>query len=316
MNFDIFFPVQIWQYNSNKYDNLYRLEAPSTQYTTDTSYRFLPHFLDHYVVHDDDTNEMNEDMFHKVKQKWILKETIWVINPKYIDSFAYGYQSFFVVQNNKTPFHTLVIYSERETLPNHTGINQDYRFNFQFGYLLYAASNHLTTLLYIRLSRDKQPIDIVLGNKYKETKLIGKRNYNFLPYQENKNVPFYDIQLLDINYFLYVFLDRPKGNYWKLTDTLLCLPTTETSGKTIFTTSFDCFQEAWKKRNKHVKDVFLQDPLVYLDFIMQNQNPNTTTSPQSYFWNLFFCIIIIILSVSIIIFGSFSFRLALMKQKS
>lgn len=258
MNFDIFFPIQIWEFvDDNATSHVpvrFRLQCPNV-HSSPTHYEFPDHFLDVYP-----------NVSSALRRSWTFQRTIWVINPKYSRSFVHGYACLFVEQHNTEPYHTSFI---TESLYSRSG--NDFYQGFSFSYLVYEADSCLTTLLYLNLSITNQLQDIVFVDKYGETDDRNEK-YNFLPFQKNKDIPFYEIQSLDKNLYLYIFLDKPEGIYWYMNPSHICLPTTEKNSSS-FMTSFECFEASSKRRNPTFPLLYLQDPLQELSMIMENPDP-------------------------------------------
>jgi hypothetical protein len=286
MNFDIFFPIQIWEYKDPKHPSrsLFRLQAPNL-ISPSTQYQFPLHFIDNY-----------SNVSPHYKTSWKLQRTIWVINPKYSASFVHGYTSLYVQQKNSEPYNTEFI---SESVFQHISEIGMYE-TFTFSYLVYETNSPKTMLLYMNLSITNRLQDIVCVDENGERDITNNK-YNFLPFKKNKDVPFYEIRTIDKNLYLYVFPERPEGNYWYMNPSHICLPTASSSG---FTTCFECFQESSKSRDETLStndtffSIYLQDPLLHLSSIMNHPNlplKQETTSKNIFIGIAFVSLILLLL---------------------
>jgi len=281
MNYSIFLPIQLYQFISDDNKRLYRLEPPSIQFSTPTSFNFLEHFI--YGV--DNITEYDIDY---LKSKWIYQTTIWAINPIYFYYFTNGYSNMRFVQNYKYPYNTSQTLKYRNVNEQKKDIKV-----FKIIFPNYQLP-HTSLLCIIYKLNSIQMIDdiIIVNEKYENDGYNDK--YNFLPFKKNKNIPFYNLKNNRFNSFIYIYMEKPKGYYWKPNYNNICYPTTDENA---YLTSFDCFNNSIVSE-KPFKNIYLQDNMKTLNEVISNQN----NSNNSFYYIIF--IILILLFICSIIFLS------------
>jgi len=210
-NFDLYFPVQLWVSRDGA---RYRLEPPLLG--SRDEFTWHPHFWDAFSA--------PQHEHEQLASYWSLRTTVWGFNAKYSPSLHRGFAPIAVLNNNlQFPFATEkvsvfrtsnVFYSSWEVYKN------------SFGFVAYVYPVPGTRLLYVQndSSNNQRLLQMVLcGDKDTEECPEGD-GANFLPRHANKHVSCYDMMWDKLNLFLYVFLEKPRGLFFRRTSTGLCVP--------------------------------------------------------------------------------------------
>lgn len=207
-NFNVYFPIQLWV---SRDATQYRLEPPLLGFKDE--YRFHPHFWDALSIPDQDKE--------KLESYWMLKETLWGWNGKYSPSFHRGFATVAVLQkNDEYPFPTAKISIFRNGNVFYSSLDV---YNNSFGFMAYTYPVPGTRLFYVQNnSSDEKILEITYCRD--EKGCPPSSNNFFLPNHANKNVSCYDIIWDNYNLFLYLFPEKPRGQYFRLTSTGLCVP--------------------------------------------------------------------------------------------
>lgn len=270
MNYSIYFPVQLWVYEKDG-SSKYRLQPPREDRH---QYEFYPHFLDSYG-----TTMIDPEL----KKLWHLRSTFWGINIHYQPYLRRGMLYTLITQNDEHPFESSYIaYSIMEMRPSSEKLEK-----FMFGHYKYPVQG--TMLLYVSAKiHDQKIIDVLLLDDEQNRAKEKNKKYNFLPLQENKDIPFYEIFAYDLSLFLFVFPEKPKGIYWKSTQENICIPSTNPND---YPTAIGC---AYDNNDKiYPKDIFLESNNKPFFTILHDIPPEKTS-------RLTFILIISILLLSII----------------
>ena len=231
MNYDIFFPMQLYK---NQDCKKYRIEPPSLTLTTPYDYHFDNHFLENV-----DTPERD-----KYIKEWKYYRTIWVLNPKYEFFMLPGVIWCFVNQNTDPPFETKTISTQSFNL------SANLLSQFIFGSMIMPIPDTVLACFY--LDKDEVLIKIVLldeADDYQDD------TTNILPLKRNKDIPFYDLFSNYSHRYLYVYSEKPSFNNW-ISKNNICIPSEHGSSY------FECLQKSVDKmKNRHT---YLHDPLIPL----------------------------------------------------
>lgn len=244
MNYDIFFPLQIYRFQSHV-----RIECPSIQLSTPQKYVFHDHFIDGIAG-------MTEEDRKTMKSSWIYDRTIWGFNPKYALYFSKATAWVLVNQENSIPpFPTSNVFIAQSKVPSQIS----FLTTFVFGFYIYPVPDSL--LLFIRL--DNQTYQL-------KSMTISDENHDddLLPSQKNKNTPFYDVVFHDKHVFAYIYDKRPVGTSWT-TFNQICIPT-QNHG---FMSLQECIHNSIDDMQN--RSTFLGDPMTDLTtFFTVHQNPS------------------------------------------
>jgi len=223
-NLSIFFPIELYQYSTKTF-RYSRLQPPLLLTNEDMS--FLPHFMDKFK------KELSETELKEWKQKWIKKGTVWGISEYYRNYFTRGYDFIKIIQNNRSfPFETKTIIPYNKGNP----IDTD---QFGWGFSVYQIPDTiLGCMVFTYKPFFSELIDVVLVNQEFESDPWNDQ-YNFLPFAKHRNIPFYELKWNHKFIFGYFYPEKPKGYYWKMNESQICIPTTDSNA---FATSFECFQ--------------------------------------------------------------------------
>lgn len=243
MNYDIFFPLQIYRFQSHV-----RIECPSIQLSTPNEYVFHNHFIDGIDgVQDRET----------MKTNWIYDRTVWGLNPKYAFYFSKATAWVLVNQNNTTPpFATSRIFIAQSKVPSQISFTD----TFVFGFYIYPVPDSL--LVFMRI--DNQTYDL-------KSLTISDEDHNddILPHPHNKNTPFYDIVFIDKHVFAYMYDKEPIGTSWTSWNQI-CIP----SHNGGFVSLKECIHHSID--DMHNRSTFLGDPLTDLSsYFTPTQNRYT-----------------------------------------
>jgi len=252
MNYNIFFPFQLWSLSLSSSKNLFRLEPPLCNPKREFS--FLPHFLDSY-----------ENTHNSLRDQWKLQHTFWAINPNYDQFFLKGYDYVYIFNKTQYPYHSNKVFIDLQMLPQYSN-------TYFKSFILIYPSFHIngTVLGLIEYKMDNNKIrDIIFVDEQNEKSVKVEKYYNFLPFQKNKDIPFYNIKWLFNHVFFYVFQNEPDTMYWKINNSGVCVPTKDPSG---FSTSFECFQNISNQR--YFSDIYFSgDSKNFLTSIMNHKKP-------------------------------------------
>ena len=209
-NFDVYFPVQLWVSRDGK---RYRLEPPLLG--SRDNFTWHPHFWD--VL----SPFLSARQHEQLASYWSLRTTVWGFNAKYL-SLHRGFVPVAVLNNNhQYPFATEkvsvfrtsnVFYSSWEVYKN------------SFGFVAYVYPVPGTRLLYVQNDSSNQRLLQMVLCGDKDTEECPEEGTQFLPRHANKRVSCYDIMWDNYNLFLYVFLEKPRGLFFRRTPTGLCVP--------------------------------------------------------------------------------------------
>lgn len=214
-NFDVYFPVQMWVSGHGDV----RFQPPLLGYKQE--YRF----------HDVFWSNQEHD---RMKSLWKLQKTFWAINPKYFLYANRGMMTVRVHQDTAFPFAS--IEADVFTDPLSVYKNLDI-FENSFSFCAYSYPVKGTRLLYMHTRSSDDALLYTEFCSEKEGCRPVAPGYHFLPNKPNKDVSCYDLRVSNINLFLYVFPERPSGEYFRLTTEGLCVPSSVESD---FPSFFDC----------------------------------------------------------------------------
>lgn len=262
-NFDVYFPVQLWISRDASH---YRLQPPLLGFKDE--YRFSPRFWDDVSG----ASLLGTEDHEKLEAYWTLHTTLWGFNGKYSPSLNRGFATVAVLNNNATfPLETEKVsvfrngssfYSSWEAYTN------------SFGFAVYSYPVPGTRLLYVHNDRTTLRILFLV--------LCGKDgcptlpDYRFLPNQDNKSVSCYDIAWDNFNLFFYVFPEKPRGPFFRLTETGLCVPSEhETDHKSML----ECIHASAGMRVLP-KNIFTGSPLSEMQQVMYTYPLPSTTLPM------------------------------------
>jgi hypothetical protein len=227
MNYDIFFPIQIYRFQSH-----IRLECPSLQLSTPQEYIFHPHFMDGIP-------DLSDDEREKLKRDWVYDRTIWTFNPKYAFHASKATGWILVIQENThSPYATSNIFVAQSKVPAKISLVNA----FVFGFYIYPIPD--TFLCFMSIDNKTYRL---LDMQYSDHEHNTISSY--------KDAPFYDIPFYDKHVFAYVFHQKPTGKYWS-TWNQICVPTTSPHG---FKTLSECLHHSID--DMHNRSTYLGDPL-------------------------------------------------------
>jgi hypothetical protein len=216
--------------------------------------------------------------YPELLSKWKLKHKIWGFNPSYGDYLTRGFNFCFIDQNLEYPFnsHKLLYYQQ----VNQEVINKTDMGSFWFLYYQFPIEG--TTMLFLSLAFHSNIIqDVILVNKEEENNKENEK-YNFLPLEKNKNIPFYNIYYFNNHIFLFVFENKPLGNYWRANQEGICIPSTN---KKDFNTLLECMYENVDKIIP--RNIYLESNNVPLFQILNKETPPSKTPIILFFILLF-----------------------------
>ena len=244
MNLSIFFPLELYQYTT-KTQRYSRLQPPLQ--ISNTNMSFLPHFIDKFK------EDLSETEWNEWKQNWKKKGTIWGINEYYRPYFTRGYDFIKIIQNNTTlPFETETIIPYNQGNP----IEID---TFGWGFSVYQIPDTILGCFVFKYRTFTSELkDVILVNKEFEQDSWNDQ-YNFLPFSKNRNIPFYEMKWNHKFIFGFFYPEKPKGNYWKMNESQLCIPTTDSNA---FATSFECFRSY--RQVAPFESHYFQDPMTQI----------------------------------------------------
>lgn len=278
----IFFPIELYEYHTPN-RRYYRLQAPIF---LNPEITFLPHFLDIYQT------QSNQEQITEWKKKWQFKQTLWGINEFYRNTFTRGYDFIYIIQNNESfPYETNRIQSYNKSETYRTNPKNRYQptlfsyDQFGWGFSVYQIPDTTLGCFILDIYQSFQ-LDVKSVSILKDFILIREENemdhwndpYNFLPFQKNKNIPFYELLWSDKYIFGFFYEQEPKGTRWKMNASLLCYPTLE--GKDSFPTISDCMNSY--QQTSPFQSQYFQDPMIQIQKIgseSQTKGPNSTRSP-------------------------------------
>lgn len=226
-NFDVYFPVQLWTDDQDRF----RLEPPMT---TGDAYKFHPTFWEPLALRDEEKL--------RLKELWTLKATFWAFNPRYHLLLGRGFTTIVCMQSTRFPYETwnAGVYNKSISVFN----NRD-RLRNSFGFVAYAYPFPGTVLLLLHKEGRR------LQDKLRRVVLCGRGgcapdpDLNFLPTKEAPVVSCYDLKWSFMNVFVYVFLDKPTGQYFRLNGENVCLPSSNPSD---FASMRDCVVEGYRDK--------------------------------------------------------------------
>ena len=260
-NFDIYFPVQLWE---SRDGTRYRLEPPLLGYKDE--YRWNPYFW---------PSTVSDDTHRELEAYWKLRATVWGFNSKYSPSLNRGFVVLAVQNTMKQfPYATEKISVFRNS---YAFYSSDDVYHNSFGVATYAYPLPGTRLLYIQNdSRDQRPLKIVLcndSNNNDKEECPDVPELAFLPRHANKRISCYDIVWDNFNLFLYVFPELPRGQFFRLTPTGLCVPSEkETDHKSML----ECIQHSAAMRVLP-NNISTGSPLAELQQVMYSYPSSTKT---------------------------------------
>jgi hypothetical protein len=222
-NFDVYFPVQRWVSSAHGV----RFQPPLLGYKQE--YRFNEVF---WPSHEHE----------RMKTVWALETVFWAINPKYYLYANRGMMTVRVRQDTAFPFASIEADVFTDPLSVYKTLDI---FENSFSFCAYSYPVRGTHLLYMHT---RSSDDALLYTEYcseKEGCPPVASGYHFLPNKANKDVSCYDLRVSNINLFLYVFPERPRGEYFRLTTEGLCVPS---SAEGDFPSFFDCMTRGVQSR--------------------------------------------------------------------
>lgn len=280
-NFDFYFPIRLWR-SSESY---WRFEAPLLGDAHE--YRFPTYFWDPWMSTDDPDYE-------KMKDFWEIETIFWAFNPNYALSLNRGFVMVQVLQQYSFPHPSQAcdVFLTPLTVFRNTII-----FERSFGFGAYAFSVIDTNLLYIHVDSEKKRLLKVVFCQ--ENECPYSQEYNFLPSFQSKSVPFYDIRTSNLNYFFYVFREKPRGQYFRLSTEGICLPS---ESKHDFMSFHDCMLKSISEQGLRT-NIYTQSGKPSLQSIMYTYPPPVHIVPSS------------MLLLSIILFLCFSVYILLLQYQ-
>ena len=261
-NFDVYFPVQLWV-SVFQEKKKYRFVAPLLGFPHE--YRFHPHFWDALSLSPSEKADM--------EKYWTLQATIWAFHPKYYLYLNRGFATVAINNENQHfPFSTFKISVFRNAS---TFYSSSKAFKDSFAFVVYSYPVPGTRLLYVHNNSDldQSTLQIVLFEN-EGTSLSTEQEPNFLPRPANKNISCYDIQWDNYNFFFYVFLEKPSGQYFRLTSTALCVPSQEEKDHK---SMLECIQKSVEQRVLP-GNTFFGSPLTELQQVMYTYPASTSSS--------------------------------------
>jgi len=206
--FSLYFPIQLWR----AHDGRVRLQPPNLLASDTKTYTFTETFW-----------PIDVDQKDKLETTWSLETTFWGFHPKYFMEFSRGFVTLVASQNTVFPFETKTV----DVYDLSTDIFQDETsFLGSFGFIAYAYPIPGTALLYLRTNGVREHL-------LQQTVLCPldqgcpvDTGYSELP-SRGQTVPYYDVGISGVSLFVYVFTQKPVGEYFKLNGEGLCLPSSD-----------------------------------------------------------------------------------------
>ena len=222
INYGVYFPIQVWK---NKDGKKYRFQQPKI-FSTSTTYEFYDHFID-------SEKDVPVDDYVKVKDEYFLDRVVWVINPRYAQNVTRGFTWLYIFHEPKYPYNSVGIFSILN-VPFKISLNTLYD---GVSFVAYQYSIPGTSLMCFIRNRFRKIKNVAIVNtsqdimhlEDEETDLDEddkkyKTYPNFLPFPQNRDVPFYKIKIPDRYVFAYVFNEKPQSIYWRANSENICIP--------------------------------------------------------------------------------------------
>jgi len=280
-NLSIFFPIELYQYSTDT-QRYSRLQPPLQ--ITNTTMTFLPHFMDKFK------DDLSETEWSEWKQKWKKKGTLWGISEYYRNYFTRGYDFIKIIQNNQSfPYETKTIIPYFKGNP----IDTD---QFGWGFPIYQIPDTILGCMVLKYRPTvSELVDVVLVNPEFESDPWNDQ-YNFLPFPKHRNIPFYELKWISKFIFGFFYQEKPKGYYWKMNASNICIPTTDS--KNAFATSFECFQSYHQLppfENHYFQDTMTQLREIGNESSSMRQTPIETTNISFSLSFLFFLLALLLI---------------------
>jgi len=205
-NFSLYFPIQLWRAT----DGRVRLQPPVLLTSDNEKYTFRETFWPESV-----------DEKEKLRTTWVFETTFWGFHPKYFMELSRGFVTLVASQNTIFPFETKTV----DVYDLSTDIFQDETsFLGSFGFIAYAYPVPGTVLLSFHTNGTREhllqrtvlcPLD--------QGCPVDHTEYSELP-SRGQTVPYYDVGVSGVSISVYVFTQKPLGQYFQMNGEGLCLP--------------------------------------------------------------------------------------------
>jgi hypothetical protein len=215
INYGVYFPIQIWKSRDGK---KIRFQQPKI-FREEQAYEFFEHFID-------SEKDVSVNDYVRVKEKYFLERVIWVINPRYAMHATRGFTWLYIFNESKYPYNSVGIFS---ILNVPVKISLDTLYN-GISFVAYQYSIPSTSLICFVRNRFRKIKNVIIVNESvlesdSETETEDYKQYpNFLPFEQNRNVPFYKIKIPDRYVFAYIFTEKPAKLYWRPNSENICIP--------------------------------------------------------------------------------------------